>query len=169
MNSPSINDAALKCLAHLEQEEALLTTAHDALHAIREKLVQGDLDGLAQALQNQDQSARPTEEISRARARMRQCVGQAIGVSANSATLSALVGRIDGVLRDRLLNQQRRLSTLANKVDLLNRGNAVLAKHSVDLLDQLLLRLTGNTSAGQYARSGRLEPASGGSVMQANL
>jgi hypothetical protein len=158
---------ALKCLAHLEKEEAMLDQAVQALRQVRTALVQGDAGQLSQALQQQQHTTQAADDLRAARGRLRQSVARVLGIAANEATLGALADRVSGEMRNRLLGYRVRLTQMARELEMMNRGNAALIQQSMHLLQRLLAQLTGNENAtDRYAPSGQRELGGGGSMFQ---
>jgi hypothetical protein len=166
--SADARDLALLCLAHLEQEEAMLVGAVESLAQVRSALIRGDLPELTKALEAQAHTARAGEELRPGRDCMRQRIAGFLGSANDAITLEMLIERLSVPHSLSLARCRERLKGLAAQVDQLNRDNAALLRHSLDFLTRLLNQLTGGGRAGdRYTLSGKREGASCGSMIQA--
>jgi hypothetical protein len=159
---------SLACLAHMEQEEAMLSATLDSLRCVRTALMHGDLSALNEALDRQAHTARAANELRLRRAELRRGLAATLGVSPQSVTLQMLAVRFPGEVGQRLEHCRERLGRLATEVDQLNRGNAALVQYSLDFLHRFLVEITGGVTAGaRYSFAGVLEEAACGSMIEA--
>ncbi|MGI9516991.1 MAG: flagellar export chaperone FlgN, partial [Pirellulaceae bacterium] len=139
----SSRQMALTCFAHLEHEEAMLRETLEMLQAIRVALLQRNLERLSEVLQRQERVTRAATELQAARDRLRRSIGEALHLPGEEITLSALAQQLSEPLQSQLLRRQKKLSEMAREVHLLNHGNAMLIRQSMELLQELLNCLTG--------------------------
>ena len=166
-NLPKLEALGLTCLAHLEQEEAMLSATLQTLRDMRTALMHRDLQRLTEALERQQHTAKAAAELRTVRATLRARIAEMIRVPADHVTLGLLAAQLTDAMQQRMLGYQKRLSDMAAEVALLNRGNAVLIRHSVGLLQRLLMCLTGgDESTDRYARSGQREEGDCGSIFE---
>lgn len=159
---------ALACLAHLEQEEAMLSATLEKLRAVRSALMHGDLSALTRTLAEQRHTALAATELYKARAQLRQRITGVAGAPEGRVTISRLSQCVTEPLATRLISQRKRLSDMAKEVDRLNRGNMSLVRQSLDLLERLLSSLTGtDENSDRYSPSGQREQRRYGSIFQA--
>lgn len=158
----------LACLAHFEQEEALLDASLDALRGVRRSLIQGDLSGLDEAMGKQQRVAQTAVDLSEARHRLRRRLADQLGVQVDQMTLRALAERCSGSLRDQLLQARQRLSDMATEIERLNRGNLALMRQSIALLQNLVECLSAEGPGTlRYTATGDIEHGSCGHLLQA--
>ncbi len=172
---PVMMKLALTCLAHMEQEEALLSATLTCLQQMRSALVAGNLQALTTALESQKHTAQAGEDLRSRRAALRSELAGTLGVPPESATLQMVV---DVMVRSkdhataqtgqRLGRCRERLRKMATDVDQVNCSNATLIWHSMNFLQRLLAEITGATTApDRYNPAGRRTEASCGSLFEA--
>jgi hypothetical protein len=165
---PSADHLVLTCLAHFEQEEAMLAASLQALRELRRQLLRGDLDGLQQALAQQQQAAGSAADLVRRRQLLRQRLAAQLGLPLERTTLRTLAEQATGTLRARLLQARQRLLDMAGEIERLSRGNQALVQQSLDLLQKLLGSLSSQTPGSpRYTATGQIEPGSCGHFFQA--
>jgi hypothetical protein len=158
---------SLACLAHMEQEEAMLGATLDSLRQVRAALLGGDLTALERALDCQVHTARAAGELKMRRVELRKQLGSGLGLDPQSVTLQEVAARVPTDHGQRLARCRERLHQMAAEVDRLNRGNAALVQHSVDFLHQFLVSVTGGEPVGdRYRPSGQIERATCGSLFE---
>jgi hypothetical protein len=159
---------ALGCLAHLEQEEALLTETVSSLREVRSALLGGDLAALGAALERQSQWAHRAGDLQVRRAALRTNLAAVLGVEPALVTVSMLAGRLPADAGARLASCRQRLTQMATEVDQLNRANVALLHHSLEFLHRFLVEITGGQSHGpSYTAAGTLREATCGSLIEA--
>ena len=86
-------------------------------------------------------------------------LGATLAEDADSLTLRRLIERVQGPHAERLKEMREMLIALQQKIQKVNRHNALLIKQSMRYVDRSLQILSGNGSAsgGTYAGSGRME------------
>jgi flagellar biosynthesis/type III secretory pathway chaperone len=163
-----LQDLVLACLAHFEQEEALLSASVEALREVRRSLIHGDLPGLQQAIGRQQGAARTAVGLFEMRQRLRQRLAEQLRVPAEQATLRALAERCSGPAREQLLQARQRLLERTTEIERLNRGNVALMHQSMALLQRLAEGLSAEgTGTPRYTAQGNLEHGSCGHFLQA--
>jgi hypothetical protein len=162
-----VNTLSLTCLAHMEQEEAMLGATLDSLQQVRTALLGGDLSALEQALQSHASTARAADELRLRRGQLRSQLGAALGIEPRKVTLQEVAARLPLQDGQRLMRCRDRLKQMAAQVERLNRGNAALVQHSMEFLHQFLVSVTGGDAVGdRYHASGRVEKPACGSVFE---
>lgn len=157
MVNSTADDLALRCLAHLEQEEAMLQASWELVQQTRQALLERDQQRLHALLERQQTTAAAAQKLHAARQNIRCEIAACFSIPAENASLGYLAQRASAERRGQLLSYRRQLSELAEKVDLLNRGNVALAGQVMDLLHGVLHRLTGeNPQPTRYERTGRM-------------
>jgi hypothetical protein len=166
-SSRDANALSLACLAHLEQEEAMLGATLDSLKQVRAALVGGDLSALQRAVEYQGHTARAANELKMRRAQLRSQLGAGLGLDPRAVTLQEVSSKLPLANADRIARCRERLHQMAAEVDRLNRGNAALVQYSMDFLHQFLISLTGVDPVGdRYRPSGQIERETCGSVFE---
>jgi len=164
---PDSERLALACLAHMEQEEAMLGESLESLRQVRAALAEGDLSSLAAALDRQGHAVRAADELRRRRAELRQSLARAFRLPLASVTLHTLATVFPGDAADRLRRCRERLMAMAGEVDRLNRGNALLVRQFLDFLQRFFVAITGGSQTGGcYNTAGKLEQAECGSMIE---
>ena len=164
-----VAELALFCISQLEHEEAMLHETLEVVRAIRVALINQDLAQLSVHLEDLQRIGRSAAELARNRIQLRERISRTIGVEFEQAMLRTFAMHVQGDLRDRLLDCRQRLASIANEVDIVNRANAGLVRHSLDLMRQLLEAFTGADSVGsnRYAATGQVQTtSSAGSLIQ---
>lgn len=159
---------ALACLAHMQQEEAMLTETLESLRQVRAALLSGDLDSLKIALERQTRIAHASAELRERRAGLRREMSTVLGVPPRDVTLLRFASGLPRDITDHLIGCRERLRTMAAEVDRVNRANAALVGQSLDFLERFLTEITDGDpgGAGYTARGASREPALG-SIIEA--
>ncbi len=169
MVNSTVDLLALRCLAHLDKEDAMLQTSWELVQQTRQALLQRDHRLLQQILQRQQETAAIAENLRSARQAIRCDIATCFSIPKKDASLGYLARRAPPERREQLISYQQRLSKTAEQVDTLNRGNVALAGQVMDLLQGVLHRLTGeNPQSACYERSGRLNRQPGAVPHAAN-
>ena len=156
MVNSTVDLVALRCLAHLDKEDAMLQTSWELVQQTRQALLQRDHRLLQQILQRQQETAAIAEKLRSSRQAIRCEIATCFAIPEEDASLGYLARRAPPERRDQLFSYQQRLSKAAEQVDVLNRGNVALAGQVMDLLQGVLHRLTGESpQSACYERSGR--------------
>ena len=142
MVNSTVDLLALRCLAHLDKEDAMLQTSWELVQQTRQALLQRDHRLLQQILQRQQETAAIAENLRSARQAIRCDIATCFSIPEKDASLGYLARRAPPERRDQLISYQQRLSKTAGQVDTLNRGNVALAGQVMDLLQGVLHRLT---------------------------
>ncbi len=159
---------AWTCLAHLEQEGAMLQAVLDSLQHVRTALLGGDLKALTLALERQEQTARASAELRRRRTQLREELAALLGTTPAAVTIQMLVVCLPEDLGQRLTGCGARLRQMTADVEELNRGNMALIRYSADFLHQLLVEITGGEDRGPgYSPAGVRQDAPCGSLIEA--
>jgi hypothetical protein len=162
-----LSTLTLACLAHLEQEEAMLSATLESLGQVRAALLGRDLAALERALESQSHTARAADELRGRRNQLRYAIADRLGLDPRTVTLQHLADRVQSDDRVRLARCRQRLHSISIQIDRMNRGNAALVQHSVEFLHQFLMSVTGGEPVGdRYRPSGRIERASCGSLFE---
>ena len=157
MSNSAVEVLVMRCLAHLEKEEAMLQTTKELVQQIREALIRRDQALLQELLEGQQRAAEVSQGLYAARLKMCREIAHTFAVPLETASVGFLAGRVTGSLQQRLLSCRRRLTRAAEQVDILNRGNAALASQTMNLLFGVLHRLTGvSPQPSCYERDGRM-------------
>lgn len=160
--------AALACLAHMEQEEAMLGATLESLRRIRAALKEGDLRALQEALESQAHTARAALELRQRRAALRRDLSGLLRIPPEAVTLETLADRMPADTAEKLSRCRARLRVMATDVDRLNRANATLVSHSLDFLHRFLAEITGGAPVARtYTCSGMPREAECGSMIEA--
>ena len=157
---------SLVCLAHGEQEEAMLAATLQSLRRIRLALTQGDLRALEEALESQAHTARAADELRQRRSELRRHLGAVLRIPPQAVTLQILADRLPADAAEKLGRCRARLRTLAADVDQLNRSNAALVGQSLDFLHRFLVEITGGQAGQSYTCSGQPRQAECGSMIE---
>ncbi len=153
----TVETLALAGIAHLQQEEAMLSETLCVLREIRSALVASDQEKLSELMQQRQQTEQSAVELQEGRSRLRQRIGALLQLGEGQVTLQTLASYVSGELRERLLTGRRRLLELTHEIDAVNRCNATIVGRSMNLLSQIMEQLTGHDSSPQrYSASGRL-------------
>lgn len=159
---------SLACLAHMQQEEAMLAETLDSLRLVRAALRGGSLDSLKDALDRQARLAHASQELRERRARLRREMSAVLGIAPQSVTLKMLAARLPGDAGTRLASCRDRLSAMAAEVDHLNRANAALVGQSLDFLERFFIEITGGDRGGAgYSSAGATRAPALGSIIEA--
>jgi flagellar biosynthesis/type III secretory pathway chaperone len=151
---------------HLDNEENALRETIQALHEVRGAIMKRDMEALAQALNQQQQLANKNASQAQARNAVRHRLAAILQVNVDYVNLSLLAQRTTPTMREQLFGRQRRLVELATEADLLNRANAALIRQSIDLLQQVLTCLTGESGTDSYNASGQIQSGDFESTVQ---
>lgn len=159
---------SLACLAHMQQEEAMLAETLESLQQIRSALLEGALDALKTALDRQSRLASASAELRQRRARLRREMSLALGISPEEVTLLGLAARLPRDVAVRLTDCRERLRAMTVEVDRLNRANAALVGQSLDFLERFLTEMTdGDRRGAGYSPTGATREAVLGSIFEA--
>lgn len=159
---------SLACLAHLQQEEAMLAETLDSLQEVRGALRGGGLEALRRALDRQARIAEASSELRARRAALRREMAGALGIAPRDVTLSRLAARLPADVATHLTGCRDRLNRMAAEVDRLNRANAALVGQSLEFLERFLTEITDGDSVGAgYGASGALRAPAIGSLIEA--
>lgn len=159
---------SLACLAHMQQEEAILAETLDSLRQVRTALREGNLDSLKSALERQGRIAQASAELREGRASLRQEMSTALGIPVQNVTLMVLAARLPGDVADHLASCRARLSNMAAEVDRLNRANAALVGQSLEFLERFFTEITdGDRGGAGYSSRGTARAPLLGSIIEA--
>ena len=149
-------ELAVRCLGHLQQEDAMLQESWELVKETRRALLDRDQLQLQQLLERQEQMAQSADRLRTMRDQIREQVATALAIPSEQASIGLLASRLDGTLRTRMMEYRANLIDTARQVDLLNRANAALALQTVDLFRNVLMRLTGvDPETVCYERTGQ--------------
>jgi hypothetical protein len=152
----TIGTLALRCLAHLEKEDAMLQASRELVLSTRQALLHRDQQRLQLLFDQQRDTATAAQRLRDARTEIRRQIAACFSIPESRASLRFLAEQASPAQRQRLLNCRQRLHDLAEQVDTLNRGNVALAGQLLALLHGILHRLTGeNPQPECYQRSGK--------------
>lgn len=136
----------------------MLQASWELVQLTRKALLARDQQRLHELVERQHSTAVAAQKLHSARQMIRREIAACFSIPDAQASLGYLAQRTSAQRRDQLLSYRRRLSELAEKVDLLNRGNVSLAGQVMDLLHGVLHRLTGeNPRPARYGRTGKME------------
>lgn len=168
LTEPDATTLSLACLAHMQQEEAMLAETLESLQQVRTALRGGSLDSLKDALDRQARIARASVELRDRRANLRRDMAVVLGVPPRSVTLTMLVAWLPGDAGARLASCRDRLNGMAAEVDRLNRANAALVGQSLDFLERFFIEITGGDRGGAgYSPAGATRAPALGSIIEA--
>jgi len=158
---------SLTCLAHMEQEEAMLSATLDSLQRVRAALLGRDLAALERAVELQAHTERAAQELLVRRAELRVQLGTRLKLNPQTITLKEVAMRLPGEQGLKIARCRDRLHRMAAEIGRLNRGNAALVQHSMDFLHKFLVSVTGGDAVGdRYGSSGGIERATCGSLFE---
>lgn len=165
---PKATTVSLACLAHMQQEEAMLAETLDSLRQVRAALRGGNLDLLKEALDRQGRIARASGELRDRRTSLRREMSSLLGVAPREVTLRSLAARLPPDVAGHLTTCRERLSNMAAEVDHLNRANAALVGQSLDFLGRFLTEITDGDPGGEgYSANGVSRAPVLGSIIEA--
>lgn len=168
LTEPSATTLSLACLAHMQQEEAMLAETLESLRRVRAALRGGSIDSLKDALNRQARIAHASSELRERRAKLRREMAAALGVPPHGVTLKMLAARLPGEAGARLASCRDRLNAMATEVDRLNRANAALVGQSLDFLERFFIEITGGDRGGSgYSPAGATREPTLGSIIEA--
>ena len=151
---------AVYCLVQLRREVELLEQCQEALTTVRRALRDGPSEGLADAIELQQQSERLLSANQTERTRLVNRLAIALDVPASQATVGRLMLRLGpGDVEAQLQSLRRRARNAAKQVERLCRGNAALIAHRLELMRRLLNAL-GAGHADTYEPTGEMLPPS---------
>src|SRR5688572_21411620 len=93
---PDATTLSLACLAHMQQEEAMLAETLESLQQVRTALRGSNLDSLKDALDRQARIARASTELRDRRASLRRDMAAVLGVPPRSVNLTMLAAWLPG-------------------------------------------------------------------------
>ncbi len=164
----AFDDLGAVTLSHLEAEERLLQTAVDVLRQTRSALISGNLQRLAHSLERQVELERASAAMARKRVQFQTKLGASVTLSSRPSPLDILADQLAGAARSMLQQARVRIIRLAATASELNRGNAILLRSNLDLLEQVLSALTGGDGGGKrYGRAGAYQAVGYGSLLSA--
>ena len=155
------------CGGHAAREADTLEGLRGSLLQVRAALVSHDMAALGDALALQAQNQRAVDELRRSREALQRQAAAGLNLEPASVTLRMLAAHVGGADGERLGRERERLWCLGVEVERLNAGNAVLARHGLDFVRNLLVGLTGGTPGGDgYGPDGAPRPAGCGSLLR---
>ncbi len=155
MDTEVVEKLALRCVAHLQQEEAMLRESFRIVEATRESLLLRDGALLQVTVDQQRHTATAADALRTERERMRTDIAQTLDVAHDRATVSNLAKQASDAVAKELRATQQRLTRLAARVQTLHRANAVLALQTNHMVAGALQKLIGaHLSETSYARNG---------------
>jgi hypothetical protein len=158
---------ASACGDHAVREADTLNGLRGALLQVRAALVSHDMAALGDALAIQAENQRAVDELRRSREALQRQAAARLNLEPASVTLRMLAVHVGGADGERLGRERDHLWHLGVEVERLNAGNAVLARHGLNFVRNLLAGLTGGTPGGDgYGPNGAPRPAGCGSLLR---
>jgi hypothetical protein len=180
-------ELAKLCLLHLECEEALLAASADVLREVYAAAIEGNRQGMADAIQRQQGAETALAALRLERDSFRRQAGAHLGIPAQAITVNQLAlhfghrpaamglgPNADGrqpkagqEISSRLLQKRQSLQEKVAEVKRLGGDITLLSHYVLDFLKRFFVELTGGVKCGRYGPEGlRHEPACG-SLLQA--
>jgi hypothetical protein len=160
-------DLVESCLGHLMQEEYLLERTRADLRETRAALIRGGAESIRTALARQQRTSDASRELKERRNLLRQQIAKQLAIPEATASVLRLADSLHTNEAAILAQASRRLRQLADEIQQLNRGNAVLIHHGLAFLQQLLLEISGADGGDRYSPAGRFHSAGCGSIVSA--
>ncbi len=158
---------ASACRDHAAREAETLDGLRESLLQVRSALVSHDMTALGDALALQAENQRAVDELRRNRESLQRQTAAGLNLEPAGVTLRVLASRVGGPDGERLGRERERLWRLGAEVERLNAGNAVLARHGLDFVRNLLAVLTGGTPGGDgYGPDGARRAPGCGSLLR---
>lgn len=155
------------CRDHADREADTLDGLRSSLLHVRAALVSHDMAALGDALALQAENQRAVDELRRSREALQRQSAAKLALEPATVTLRVLAAHIGGPDGERLGRERERLWRLGAEVERLNADNAVLARHGLDFMRNLLAVLTGGTPGGDgYGPDGTPRAAGCGSMLR---
>lgn len=155
MKPNAIKKLAIRCSAHLQQEEHVLRETLRIVEETRESLLHRDGERLEKNVDEQRRILHAAESMRNQREGVRGEIAMLLEVPPDTATVSSLVQIAPDPIRSDLRDSRKRLRKLAARVRTMHRTNAVLALQTNRVVGEALHRIIGmqvvNTG---YARKG---------------
>jgi hypothetical protein len=168
LTESGVTTLSLACLAHMQQEEAMLAETLESLEQVRTALRGGGIDALKDALDRQTRIAHASAELRDRRAKLRRQMSAVLGVAPHVVTIKMLAARLPGEAGARLASCRDRLNEMAARVDRVNRANAALVGQSLDFLERFFIEITGGERDGTgYGPAGDTREPALGSIIEA--
>ncbi len=161
---------ALRCLAHLQQEEAMLQATLSLVEETRAGLLKRDWTILREALDKQQHTIAASAELSKQRDQLRAQIAAELELSSEDATIGALAAHTTDSLREQLLLARGRLTKSTSRINVLNRANTVLAMQTNHIVTDMIHHLVGvKPQPRNYARTGLMETTDHSSILDTDL
>ena len=168
MNQEAIDRLALRCLAHLQQEETLLRETLRIVEATRESLLVRDGELLEANVRQHQHTVEAADDLRARREVMRDDIAELLQISRGSATVSVLAKR--ATTGHQLMETRERLGKIARRVRTLHRANAVLSVQTNYMIAGALQNLLGEQLAEtRYARTGRTQAIRGSQIIDTDI
>lgn len=158
------------CLEHLQHEQSVMQAVIGQLESIRARLLQ---QRLAELTDMWDQPAVPGEVLKllrESRQRIRECGATVLGIPVAEVRLSTIAQHLPAERRSQLDVSQEKTRQLLRQLHLVGRANVMLLGQSMQLLRELVTRLTGIPAEPEtYGASGHRNLAEPLPFMQAQI
>jgi len=156
------------CLAYLEREEAYQSELLEMVQLVRQCLIQGDVARLQTVVREAEDLGRVGAEMERERRELLAEAAVALRMpSARGLTVRRIAQHLRPDHRRRLVERAEKVRDLVERVRRLNEGNAMLVRHHLELLRQVLHTLVGEPTAGTlYGPAGEVVAPSEGAIVR---
>ena len=154
---------------HLDHELAihrrLLTLAEDK----QRRIVAHEIPAFTRILEQEQAVITEVGRLRLVRDRLIRAVATVMAIKPDELSLSAILERIDGILRDQLRERQRELRGLLERLRQLNERNLLLIRSGIGLVRDILQTLIGNGEGRGYDRRGNHGHMTAGAGQLINL
>ena len=154
-------------LDHMQREEEALEATLEKLRNSRRALLKRDLPELHQTFSVLNESLQVAEKMRPRREQLMEEVVASYGSADVPRTLRSVAALLPEEPRQRLLSCRARLNPLAAEINRLHVANSTLVRHSLDLVQAILEKVSGRTPGNKsYAATGRREETSDGPLFE---
>jgi hypothetical protein len=155
------------CLTHLAREEAALQAARAGLDQLHAAVVHGDAATFQAALQTAADLADETQKTHAARLSFCRALADALDLSPETITLSAIAARLPGHAGDQVAAARDRLQALSAEVRRLTARTASVVSYCRTFMRNLFADLTDTGAAANHYGPGPRATAAAGALLVA--
>jgi flagellar biosynthesis/type III secretory pathway chaperone len=154
---------------HLDHELAV----HRRLFALAEekqrRIVAHEIPAFTQLLEQEQGVITEAGRLRLVRDRLVRAVATIMALKPEATTLTTVLERLDGSLRDQLAERQRELRSLLERLRQLNERNLLLIRSGIGLVRDILQSVIGNGEVRNYDRRGNHGQLTTGAGQLVNL
>jgi len=171
MNShsgPSLGPSELGqlCRDLILQEDGQLRHTLATLHQLRQRIATGGLEGLDSTLQDALAANTSIQQLTRQRECFQQTMASVLKVAPHEITLRRIEHYLSPPDTSFVRQERERLRRLAQEVEQVAQGTALVVWWCLDLIGQVFCRLSGQPVRSRYSASGKVQRASCGPTWQ---